>query len=101
MAHGCRVLVRADTTFEMGDHDISKFSIIPSVSLLVDIPAELSGSWYHGLVTLSLKGGAFEPSSPLRHNMAELFPIMLSLNGQLDKLILCVYTDGGPDHRVT
>lgn len=64
---GRRVLVLADTTFEVGDHDFSKFSIIPSVSLLVDIPSELSGSWYHGLVTVSLKEGAFEPSSPLRH----------------------------------
>ena len=94
-----RVLVRADTTFEVGDHDFSKFSIIPSVSLLVDIPSELSGSWYHGLVTVSLKEGAFEPSSSLRH-MTELFN-MLSSNGQLAKPMLCVYTDGGPDHRVT
>ena len=30
---GRRVLVRTNTTFEVGDHDFSKFSIIPSVSL--------------------------------------------------------------------
>ena len=96
---GRRVLVRADTTFEVGDHDFAKFSIVPSVSLLVDIPTELSGSWYHGLVTVFLKEGAFEPSSPLRHTTELLH--MLSSNGQLDKPILCVYTDGGPDHRVT
>ena len=96
---GRRVLVRADTTFEVGDHDFAKFSIVPSVSLLVDIPTELSGSWYHGLVTVFLKEGAFEPSSPLRHTTELLH--MLSSNGQLDKPILCVYTGGGPDHRVT
>ena len=96
---GRRVLIRADTTFEVGDHDFSKFSIIPSVSLLVDIPSKLSGSWYHGLVTVFLKEGAFEPSSPLRH-MTELSN-MLSSNDQLDKPMLCLYTDGGPDHRVT
>ena len=96
---GWRVLVCANTTFEVGDHDFSKFSIIPFVSLLVDIPAELSGSWYHGLVTVSLKEGAFEPSSPLRR-VTELFN-MLSSNRQLDKPMFCIYTDGGPDHGVT
>ena len=38
------VLVHA--TFEVSDHDFSKFSLIPSVTLLVDIPAEISDSWY-------------------------------------------------------
>lgn len=32
--------------------------------------------------------------------MTELFNT-LSSNGQLAKPMLCVYTDGGPDHRVT
>ena len=35
---GRRVLVRVGTTFEVGDHDFTKFSIIPSVVLVVDIP---------------------------------------------------------------
>ena len=82
---GRRVVVRADTTFEMGDHDFSKFSIVPSVSLLVDIQSELSASWYHGLVTVSLKEGAFEPSSPFRHMTESLN--MLSSNHQLAKPI--------------
>lgn len=34
---GRRVLVRVGTTFEVGDHDFTKFSIIPSVVLVVDI----------------------------------------------------------------
>ena len=88
-----------DTTFEVGDHDFSKFSIIPLLSPLVDIPAKLSGSWYYGLVTVALKDCAFEPSSPHRH-MTKLFK-MLSSNAQLPKLMLCVYTDGGPDLRAT
>ena len=46
----------------------------------------------------TLKEGTFEPSSPMRH-MAELCSI---LDGQhRDKKALLVYTDGGPDHRVT
>ena len=35
---GRRVIVCAGTTLKVGDHDFTKFSIIPSVSLLVDIP---------------------------------------------------------------
>ena len=34
---GQRVTVRAVTTFEVRDHDFTKFSIIPSVTLFVDI----------------------------------------------------------------
>ena len=93
------MLVRPGAVFEVSDHDFSKFSIIPSVTLLVDIPSDISGSWYHGSVNVCLKEGAFEPSSPLRHT-AELYDF-LSLNNVLDKPILCLYTDGGPDHRIT
>ena len=41
-----KVLVRADTTFVVGDHDFTKVSIIPSVSLVVDIPDKIYESWY-------------------------------------------------------
>ena len=47
---------------------------------------------------VGLKEADFEPSSPMRH-ATELCSI---LDMQLDdKKILQVYTDGGPDHRVT
>ena len=61
---GRRVLVQANTTFEVSDHDFSKFSVIPSVTLLVDIPTEISESWYHGLVNVKLLS-----SSPLHFVM--------------------------------
>lgn len=35
---GRRVLVRVGTIFEVGDHDFTKFSVIPSVALMVSIP---------------------------------------------------------------
>lgn len=41
---GRRVLVRKNESFEVGDHDYTKFSIIPSVCLLVDIPDDVAGS---------------------------------------------------------
>ena len=50
------------------------------------------------LPVVSLKESAFEPSFPLRH-MAELYKSLVF--SQFDKPMLCMYTDGGPDHRIT
>ena len=61
------VLVSRDLKFEVSDHDFCKFSLIPSVCLIVDIPDGITGSWYSGQVLVGLKEGSFEPSSPLRH----------------------------------
>ena len=55
------------STFEVGDHDFTVFSIIPSVCLLVDIPLNVDLSWYTGTVLVGLKEAAFEASSPQRH----------------------------------
>ena len=91
---GRKVIVAHDTSFEVGDHDFTKFSLIPSVVLRVDIPEDVSESWYHGQVTITLKDAAFEPSSPMQHTTE------LLLEGDA-KPILFLYSDGGPDHRVT
>ena len=96
---GRRVLVQRNTSFEVSDHDFSKFGIIPSVTLLVDIPMDISDSWYRGVVNVTLKEAAFEPSSPIRH-ACELDKL-LSLQNLSEKPILCLYTDGGSDHRLT
>ena len=64
---GRRVLVRAGTTFEVGDHDFTKFSIIPSVVLVADIPDSIEESWYRGQVLVGYKDAALEASSPMRH----------------------------------
>ena len=47
---GRRVLVAQSETFEVGDHDFTKFSIIPSVSFIITIPESIDGSWYDGHV---------------------------------------------------
>ena len=47
---------------------------------------------------VGLKNGVFEPSSPTRH-MCELYSVLQSLN--MSKPIIFLYTDGGPDHRLT
>ena len=64
---GRKVIVASDTSFEVGDHDFTKFSLIPSVVLQVDIPEDVSEFWYRGQVTITLKDAAFEPSSSITH----------------------------------
>ena len=97
---GRRVIVRAGASFEVGDHDFTKFSMVPSVVALInDIPGDVADSWSRGQVTVTLKEGAFEPSSPLRH-ATELKELLCHHNAVV-KPVLCLYTDGGPDHRIT
>ena len=91
-------MVRAGTTFEVGDHDFTKFSN-SSVVLLIDIPERIDDSWYQGQVLVGFKDAAFESSSPLRH-ATELSRILRSKE-EYRKPVLFVYSDGGPDHRIT
>ena len=40
------VLVGSGETFEVADHDFTKFWIIPSLTFVVDIPEDVKESWY-------------------------------------------------------
>lgn len=96
---GKRVVVGSDKVFAVSDHDFTKFSVVPSVTMLIDIPESVAeGSFYRGQVFVGVKDLALEPSSPLRH-ITELKDILMGEG--IDKPILCMYSDGGPDHRVT
>ena len=95
---GRQVIVSSQNTFAVGDHDFCKFSFIPSVTLLVDIPERIECSWYSGQVFVGIKDAAFEPSSQLRH-ATELYNCLV--NQMEGRHILFVYSDGGPDHRLT
>ena len=64
---GCQVVVSLNQSFQVGDHDFSCFSLIPSVNLEVHIPDSIDGSWYQGKVFIGFKDAAFEVSSPVRH----------------------------------
>ena len=96
---GRRVMVRSGTTFQVGDHDFTKFSIVPSVVLLIDIPDRIEDSWYRGQVMVGFEDAVSESSSPLRH-ATELSSILRSKE-EYRKPVLFVYSDGGPDHRIT
>ena len=76
--------------FQVRNHDFTKFRLILSVSLVVDIPSGVTGSWYNGQVLL---GFAFKSSSPLRY-VAKFHPAMAECN-LLEKNL---YRDGGSDH---
>ena len=57
---GKRVIVGLNESLQVGDHDFTKFSLSPSVSLDVDIPECIDGSFYHGQVHIGLKENAFQ-----------------------------------------
>ena len=96
--HGRQVIISLDQSFQVGDHDFSHFSLIPSVCLDIDIPISMNDSWYTGKVFVGYKDAAFEASSPLRH-ATELYSLLIERVGS--KTILFLYTDGGPDHHIT
>ncbi len=98
LAAAQRGRVSQSDTFAVGDHNFTCFSIIPSVALLIDIPETFEGSWYKGKVFVGFKNAVFQASSPLRH-ACELHATLLRKIG--DKSILLIYSDGGPDHRLT
>lgn len=90
---GQQAIMPSGSQLLAGDHDFTKYSLIPSVVLLCDI---ISGSWYTGQVFVMFKEGAFEPSSPVRHS-AELSKIVKRTNSE--RPVLFIYSAGGPGHR--
>ena len=96
---GKEVLVGLNSKFMVGDHDFTKAKFTPSVALVCDIPEDIGESFYRGKVCVTLKDAIFQASSPKRH-AAELKKILLALTENINPL-LCIYTDGGPDHRNT
>ena len=85
------------------DHDFHLAGIIPSVTFILDIPGDPADSFFNGRVFVTCKDKIFEQSSPFRHG-AELGRILdnhFCADGVLEQKLLLLYTDGGPDHRVT
>ncbi len=85
-----RVIVCFGKTFEVGNNDFTKFSIIPSVVLLIDIPEIIEDLWYHGQVAVGFKDAAFESSSPIRH--ATELCLILKSKEEYQKPVLFLYS---------
>jgi hypothetical protein len=95
---GKSVLVAMGKRFEVTDHDFTKYSLTPSVNVIVDIPESIEETFYGGQVYVGIKENCFEPSNPWRH-ATELHNVLKSENQ--NKPILAMYCGGGPDHRLT
>ncbi len=95
---GKRVITAQGVKFAVSDHDFTKWSVVPSVTMLLNVPDTVVGSFYRGQVWVGVKDLVLEPSSPLRH-VTELVKVLESAGH--DQPILLLYTDGGPDHRCT
>lgn len=99
-----RVLSHTDVQIVATDHDFHLAGLVPSVTLVIDIPDSAKESFFTGKIFVRTKDKIFQPSSPYRH-ASELIDIVRSkysddgISGA--KPILAMYTDGGPDHRVT
>lgn len=81
------------------DHDYTKLSITPSVSLFANIPEDPIQSFYSGQVYVSLKDTTLQASSALRHATEFYDSINQYYNFNSLPEIVIIYTDGGPDHR--
>ena len=92
---GKKSIVPSSTVLGALDHVNSKGSLTPSVTLAVDISEELD-TFYRGQVTVSLKDSVLQPSSPFRHAVE-----MKELLQSCANPVLMIFSDGGPDHRLT
>ena len=97
---GKQVIVGKGQPVMVADHDFTKGKLTPSVALVHTIPDSIGQFFYQGKVYVTMKDSIFEPSSPLRH-AAELSGILQREVNFILKPVLLVYSDGGPDHRVT
>lgn len=96
---GKKSIVPMNSTLSCLDHDVqSKGSFTPSVILDVAVPRQYEDSFYRGQIYVTFKDSIFQPSTPFRH-VVELQHILKAKEERKPRLFM--YTDGGPDHRVT
>jgi hypothetical protein len=92
-------LVGVNSTLVASDHDFTKLSLTPSVIFFINVPTSIEDSFYHGNVYVSYKDTVFQPSNAIRH--ATEFFNAIQMHYTSIPPIFCLYTDGGPDHRIT
>ena len=75
---GKQVLVARNEAFQVGDHDFSTISLIPTVILINDIPESIEKSWYRGKACVGIKMTATNPSSALR-KATEIAKVLINM----------------------
>ncbi|GBC02217.1 hypothetical protein RclHR1_04500005 [Rhizophagus clarus] len=90
-----KTLASAEGEITASNHDFTKLLLTPSVTLFIDIPYNISESFYDGKVYVYYKNTVFQPSSALRYS-TEYFNLMNhQYRSQPLPPILSLYTDGG------
>ncbi|KAL7538123.1 hypothetical protein ACHAXR_008302 [Thalassiosira sp. AJA248-18] len=86
------------------DHDFHYTNITPSVTLICNIPDDISGSFYMGdedggtgHIFVTLRDSIFDPSEVFDH-CAQLIDVLRQKG--LNPTVLVLQTDGGPDHSL-
>ena len=93
-------IVSTNATLVASDYDFTKLSLTSSVIFFINIPESIEHSFYNGKVFVSYKDTLFQPSNAIRH-VTEFYNAIQSHYNLNIPPILCLYTDGGPDHRTT
>ena len=96
-----KTLAPVEGEISAADHDFTKLSLTPSVTLFINIPNNITESFYDGKVYVCYKDTVYQPSSALRHSTEFFNLISRQHRNQPIPPILSLYTDGGPDHRCT
>ena len=98
---GKQVIVTKNESLQVADHHFTKFSTSPSVTMEINVPEHIEGSFYEGQIHVGVKENCFQPSSPIR-GVTELSKFLE--NGSMNRwgaLTTRLHFCGCPDHRVT
>ncbi|POG66790.1 hypothetical protein GLOIN_2v1780201 [Rhizophagus irregularis DAOM 181602=DAOM 197198] len=91
--HNKKTLAPAEGEITAADHNFTKLSLIPFITLFINIPNNISESFYDGKVYACFKDAIFQLSSALRHS-TEFFNLMNRQYSTQSLLsILSLYTD--------
>ncbi|POG59970.1 hypothetical protein GLOIN_2v1788492 [Rhizophagus irregularis DAOM 181602=DAOM 197198] len=96
-----KTLALAEGEISASDHNFTKLSLTPSVTLFIDIPNNISESFYDRKVYVCYKDTVFQQSSALRHSTEFFNLVKHQYQNRPFPTILSLYTDGGPDHKCT
>ncbi|GBB90534.1 hypothetical protein RclHR1_17510003 [Rhizophagus clarus] len=98
--HNKKSLVSANSMLVASNHDFTKLSFTPSVIFFIDVPKTIEESFYYGNIFVSYKDTTFQLSNAIRY-ATEFFNAIQMYYISIIPSVLCLYTDGEPDHRTT
>ena len=98
--HNRKALTKSNVELEASDHNYHVANLTPSaVTFMVDIPEEVTKSFFTGHIYVGIKDSIFQGSDPLRH-IVELLNVVRTRNIAVQPY-MCIFSDGGGDHNIT